>query len=135
MTERRRWFDPLTGAPGDSGAGAGTGGQGRPWQDSPTAVGEVAAGLAQRRDWHRRLEGSRIHHVWTQIAGEAVADHVRPVRLLGGVLVLEAESGGWASQVRYLIPSLIERANEALGDRLVEQIKIVTARPGGRARS
>ena len=123
MSARRRWFDPLTGAPGD-----GPSAQYGPRSDTPTAIGDVAAVLVRRRDWQRRLEGSQIHRVWQEVAGEAVADHVRPVRLLGGVLLLEADSGAWATQVRYLSASLIERANAELGAALVERVQIVTTR-------
>ena len=127
---RRRWYDPLSGGGGaPRGEHAPTRG---PRSDAPTPVGGVLGELVVRRDWQRRLEGSRIHDVWTEVAGETVAAHVRPVRLLGGVLVLEADSGAWATQVRYLTGTLAERANEVLGTALVEQVQVVVARPGRR---
>jgi predicted nucleic acid-binding Zn ribbon protein len=121
---RRRWYDPLTRSGGASQSW-GT----RQGADAPTAVGGVLDELVTRREWHRRLEGSRIHDCWAQIAGDMVAAHVRPVRLLGGVLVLEADSGAWATQVRYLSQTLADRANEVLDAPLVEQVQVVTARP------
>lgn len=119
----RRWYDPLTGTPGTSS------GSRHPRSSEPRAVGAVAGSLAARRRWAERLEGARVHEVWERIAGEAVAAHVRPVRLLGGVLVLEVSSGAWATQVRYLESTLIERANAELGRPLVEQVKVLLATP------
>ena len=134
MSSRRRWYDPLTRTTGGSGVPGHNHRSPRrsvPGNDAPTAIGAIAEQLVVRREWERRLEGSQIHGVWEQIAGPAVADHVRPVRLLGGVLVLEADSGAWATQVRYLTHSLIERANEELGSDLVERIQITAV---GRSR-
>lgn len=122
--DRRRWYDPLTGVGGAPRSSAG-----RPGSRPPVAVGGVLGELVARRDWQRRLEGSRIHDCWEEIAGEAVVAHVRPVRLLGGVLVLEADSGAWATQVRYLSRTLAERANAVLGAPLVEQVQVVTTPP------
>lgn len=124
----RRWYDPFTGAPGEGAPGQSGRGIDDSWRsDTPVSVGAVAQQLVSRREWRPRLEGSRIHHLWHRVAGEAVAEHVRPLRLLGGVLVVEVDSGAWATQVRYLSQSLINRANEELGDSLVERIQVTMA--------
>jgi predicted nucleic acid-binding Zn ribbon protein len=90
------------------------------------AIGSVAAGLVERRQWADRLEGSRIHDVWPEVAGPAVADHVVPLRLHGGVLVLQADSGAWATQIRYLSQQIMDRANEVLGAGKVSQVQITS---------
>ena len=128
----RRWYDPLTGAPGHPGAAGdwdvpeATAAENNPRSDRPVLAGAIVDQLINRRNWRGRLEGAQIHEVWPRIAGEAVAEHVRPVRLHGGVLVLQADSGTWATQVRYLQQRLIERANEELGGSLVRQIRITS---------
>ena len=119
---KRRWYDPFTGAPG-------TGASGRtephnPRSHAPVPAGALVDQMIERRQWRARLDGSQIHRVWAAVAGDAVGEHVRPVRLHGGLLVLEADSGPWATQVRYLQQDLIDRANEELGSPLVERIQI-----------
>jgi predicted nucleic acid-binding Zn ribbon protein len=71
-----------------------------------------------------------VHEVWDEIAGPQVAEHVRPVRLHGGVLVVRADSPAWATQVRYLATDLMRRANEVLGDGQVASVTVVTRREG-----
>src|SRR5688572_24317951 len=88
---------------------------GRPDPAPPPAVRDLTSQLASTRGWGARLRGARIHTAWTEIAGEELARHVQPVRLAGGVLVVRAESTGWATQVRYLAPQLRDRANSVLG--------------------
>lgn len=108
-----------------------------PWDDlsrkPPAALDEVLAGLVTRRGWGRRLEGARIHARWEEIAGEQLARHTEPVRLVGGVLVLRADSGAWATQVSYLSPQLAARANAVLGEEQVATVRVVTGRLQGGA--
>lgn len=96
----------------------------------PEAVEGVLRGLATDRGWQQRLQGARVHEIWEEAAGQDLARHVRPVRLHGGVLVLEAASPAWATQIRYLTQDLARRVNEVLGAEHVTQVRVVTAKGG-----
>ena len=95
---------------------------------TPVSLEELVHEYVARRGWQRRLEGARVHEVWEQIVGPQLADHVRPVRLHGGVLVVRAESGDWATQLRYLTGTLVERANDILGAGQVTQVRVTVGR-------
>lgn len=99
-----------------------------PEGDAPRTVADLLRAIAARRGWDRRLEGARIHERWAAIAGDELARHTEPVRLVGGVLVVRAESAAWATQVRYLGAALAARANEELGEGQVTKVT-VTAGP------
>lgn len=101
---------------------------------TPTPLSEALAGLTRRRDWGTRLDEARVHEVWQAAAGADLARSVKPLRLHGGVLVLEAASAAWATQVRYLSGELARRVNEELGAELVRQVRVV-AGGGGSGRS
>ena len=98
-----------------------------PLRPPPPALGDLVETLTSTRGWSKRLRGARIHSCWIDIAGEELARHVRPVRLAGGVLVVEAESPAWATQVQYLAGQLQQRANAVLG---ADQVRVVTIRSG-----
>lgn len=108
-----------------------------PWRRRPVAppkpLGDALSEVARRRGWVRRLEDARVHLVWEDIAGAPLAAHTEPVRLHGGVLVVRADSGTWATQVRYLTAVLLERANETLGAGRVQRVTVVTGTLGGPA--
>lgn len=97
----------------------------------PSGVGGMLGELARRKGWLRRLDGARIYEAWPEIAGEQLALHTEPVRLHGGVLVLRAESAGWATQVRYLTAELVARADAVLGAGQIRQVTVVTGRLEG----
>jgi len=96
----------------------------------PTPFGDALAALVRRSGWGSRLEGAQVHQRWSEIAGEVLARHVQPVRLVGGVLVLRADSSAWAAQVRLLTGELAARADAVLGPGSVRRVTITTGRHG-----
>ena len=56
-----------------------------------------------------------------------MANHVQPVRLESGVLVVEVTEPAWATQFEFLSGGVIERLREMLGD-VVERVEIRVAR-------
>ena len=55
----------------------------------------------------RRLGGgtdpatvASVFHRWEEIAGSELAEHVRPVRLVGETLVVAADHPAWATRAR-----------------------------------
>jgi predicted nucleic acid-binding Zn ribbon protein len=54
---------------------------------------------------------------WEDIAGPALAEHVRPVRLAEGVLVVAADQPAWATKTRASAGTLLARVGELTGER------------------
>lgn len=52
---------------------------------------------------------------WTDAVGEGVARHVQPVKLDGRRLVVEVDDPAWATQLRFLEPTLKARLAEVAG--------------------
>ncbi len=67
---------------------------------------------------------------WEEIAGTALAEHSRPLRLSGGVLVVAADQPAWATQVRMLSATLLARISEA-GAVSPERLEVVVRPDGG----
>jgi len=61
---------------------------------------------------------------WADIVGPQVADHARPLSLVGGVLAVAADEPGWATQLTYLEADLLRRLEEALGAGVVTRIAV-----------
>lgn len=66
---------------------------------------------------------------WDEVVGESVAAHARPLSLVRGVLRVAVDQPGWATQLKYLAPQLVERINEAAGAGLVERIEVRVEAP------
>ena len=62
---------------------------------------------------------------WDEAVGEQVAQHVRPVKLDGAVLTVEVDDPAWATQVKFLAPTIISRLAEVAGARVDEvQVRV-----------
>ena len=68
---------------------------------------------------------------WTEAVGEQVAQHVRPVKLDGGVLTVEVDDPAWATQVKFLSGMITERL-QTIADVTVDRIEVRVERRGAR---
>jgi predicted nucleic acid-binding Zn ribbon protein len=69
---------------------------------------------------------------WGDIVGESVAAHTRPVSLVQGVLRVAVDQPGWATQLKYLAPRLVERLGEVAGAGVVTSLEVRVEAAGGR---
>lgn len=65
---------------------------------------------------------------WDEIVGPALSRHVRPLTLAGGVLSVAVDRPAWATQVRALGATILERVTEVAGEAPGE-LRVVV-RPG-----
>lgn len=52
---------------------------------------------------------------WAEAVGDAVAAHVRPIKLDGAKLVVEVDDPAWATQLRFLETALKQRLHDVAG--------------------
>lgn len=98
----------------------------------PFAVGEIVGALLEGRELARVVPVGRLAVAWPEIVGERLAAVCAPARLEGGTLVVQASSGPWGAQVRFLAEEIGRRANRALGREAVRRVHVVVA-PADRA--
>ena len=70
-----------------------------------------------------------IRRKWREAAGEYVAAHVVPVRLVRKTLRLAAEDSTWASEMTYLVEELCARLQKLIPTGWVEEIRVVASEP------
>lgn len=100
----------------------------------PSRLGDAVSELVRRRRWGDRLESAGIFRVWEDVVGPDLAQRCEPVKLVGGRLVVRAENPAWATEVRYLTTTIIERADEVLRPGLVQRVEVVVGDLRGDAR-
>ncbi len=77
-----------------------------------------------------------IFGTWDEAVGEVIARHARPVRIDRGVLTVEVDEPGWATQLRFLEGEIRGRL-QAVGGTVVDRLEVRVAgprRPGRTAR-
>lgn len=90
----------------------------------PQPVGAVLARLIKARGWQRPAAEATVFGAWERVVGPDIAQHSRPVKLEDGELTVEAESTAWATQLRLLAGSLLQRIAAEVGHNVVRRLHI-----------
>ena len=71
-----------------------------------------------------------LHDRWSDVVGAAIAERCRPRRLVEGVLHVEVDHPGWATEIRYLERQIIERTAEIMPQLDITGLTVSVARQG-----
>ncbi|MBC7290758.1 MAG: DUF721 domain-containing protein [Actinotalea sp.] len=91
----------------------------------PALVGDALARLATERGWSAELSVGGVVGRWREVVGDQVADHCAPETFDDGLLVVRTDSTAWATQVRLLVPQLLQRLEAELGPDVVREVKVL----------
>jgi hypothetical protein len=128
----RATYDPAPADPDAEWTIEDDNGSGLARTSAPAPVGDALQQFLARRGWAERLSGATASQRWDEVVGPDLADRCEPVRLAGGTLVVRAESQVWATQLRYLLPQLVENTNTVLGGHQVREVRLVVGPLEGR---
>ena len=83
-------------------------------------VGEALDAVGRELGLGDPIALATLDRCWTDVVGAALSSHVRPRSLRARVLTVTVDGGPWATEVRYLGPALLARAQELVGDAVAE---------------
>ncbi len=66
----------------------------------------------------------RLFAHWSEIVGEGMAEHVRPIRLDKDSLVVSVDHPAWATQVRRMGDVLLDRVVEETGEARPGRVEV-----------
>jgi predicted nucleic acid-binding Zn ribbon protein len=125
---RSRGLSPGSPSPGTGRRGRRPGDQvrsgARPDARDPQPLGATLGRLVAERGWQTDVAVGGVVGRWESVVGPDIAGHCRPVSFDDGVLVVQAASTAWATQVRLLVPSLMRRLAEEVGESTVTKVVV-----------
>ncbi len=78
--------------------------------------------------WQSRLKGGiqalQIEDVWEKIMGKTVAKYTDKIQIINQTLFINTQIGPLKNELLYQKDKIIERVNEALGDKVVKEVVI-----------
>lgn len=89
------------------------------------------AHLLQTRGWVEEVSVGGVIGRWREIVGDQVADHCVPETFEDKVLTVRTDSSAWATQVRLLVPRLLELLGSEVGQGVVTEVRVLG--PAGRS--
>lgn len=69
------------------------------------------------------LEAYKIFDLWSEIVGEGVALHTKPVKIEGRWLYVEVADPLWLTQIKYMKLTILDKIEATLKKRLIDEIR------------
>ena len=96
----------------------------RPEDHDPMPIADALAAVRAELGLPAGDVLSTLDSRWAEIVGADVATHARLVAVRDGVISVAVDSPPWATQLRFLEATLIERANTVIGRDAVYAITV-----------
>jgi len=91
----------------------------------PQPLDTTVGRLVSDHGWELDLKVQGVFARWAELVGDEVSDHCTPESFADGRLVVRAGSTAWATQLRFLAPTVVRRLNEELGHGTVAVIEVL----------
>ncbi len=80
--------------------------------------------LVAEHGWATEVAVHGMFSRWGELVGPEVAQHCRPEQFVDARLVVRADSTAWATQMRLLVPTVLQRLHDEIGPETVERIDV-----------
>ena len=84
-------------------------------QREPVPISSSLDGVVRSLRGPSRKAVGGLFGRWGEAVGDQVAEHVKPVKLDEGTLVVEVDDPAWATQVKFLTSMIVERLHTVAG--------------------
>ncbi len=90
----------------------------------PQTVSSTIDRLVAERGWAAPVAVGGVIGRWAAVVGEEIAAHCTPEVFTDGVLTVRADSTAWATQLRLLLPTVMRRLTEEVGEGVVTKLVV-----------
>lgn len=94
-------------------------------EPDPVPVGEALAAIGHELGLADPGVVGTLADQWSELVGPALAGNARLRALRGDVITVAVDSGGWATQIRYLERALLDRIADLVGAGVVREVRVV----------
>ncbi len=85
-------------------------------------INEVLNNMVKVLKLQPNLTKTKIESVWEETMGKTIAGYTRQIRLKNKVLFVKIESASLRSELHYGRDKILDRLNEILGERYLEEV-------------
>ncbi|MDQ3325115.1 MAG: DciA family protein [Actinomycetota bacterium] len=90
----------------------------------PQRLDQLMSRLVAEHGWENEVAVHGVFGRWDSLVGVEVAQHCRPEQFVDGRLVVRADSTAWATQMRLLVPTVLQRLHDEIGQDTVTRIDV-----------
>lgn len=100
-----------------------------PDERDPQRLDGLLSRLVSEHGWANEVAVHGVFSRWDTLVGTEVAQHCRPEQFVDTRLVVRADSTAWATQMRLLAPTVLQRLDDEIGPGIVARIDVRGPQP------
>ncbi|CAN5130736.1 hypothetical protein BH09BAC2_BH09BAC2_20340 [soil metagenome] len=88
------------------------------------SLGDALKDFLKKSRLNNGIQAVQIKDVWGNIMGKTVAKYTDDIKIFKGILYITSSVGPLKNELLYQKEKIIERVNEALGDKVIKDVVI-----------
>jgi hypothetical protein len=88
------------------------------------SIQEAIQQFLQKSRLKSGIQALRIEDVWEEVMGKTIAKYTDKIQIINGTLFISSVVAPLKNELLYQKDTIIERVNEALGEKLVKEVVI-----------
>lgn len=92
---------------------------------SEMSVGDAIKAFLRKSKLKTGIQALQIEQVWADLMGKTIARYTDKIEIINHTLFIRTNVGPLRQELMYQREKIIERVNEALGEKAIKDVKIM----------
>lgn len=88
------------------------------------SMGEALKEFLKKSRLKNGVQALQVEEAWEKIMGKTIADYTDKIEIINGTLFISTSVAPLKNELVYQKEKIIERVNEALGERVIKEVVI-----------
>lgn len=91
---------------------------------SEISIGDAIKLFLRKSKLKAGIQALQIEEVWEKLMGKTIAKYTERIQIINQTLFIETHVGPLKQELMYQKEQIIERVNEALGEKVIKEVVI-----------
>jgi hypothetical protein len=87
-------------------------------------IGDAMKGFLRKSPLRNGIRAVQIEEIWEQLMGKTIAKYTDKIQIIGQKLFIHTAVGPLKNELIYQKQQIIDRVNEAFGEKLISEVII-----------
>lgn len=92
---------------------------------SELSIGDAIKAFLRKSKLKTGIQALQIEQVWAELMGKTIARYTDKIEIINHTLFIRTNVGPLKQELMYQRDKIIERVNEALGEKVIKDVKIM----------
>jgi len=89
------------------------------------SLGDAMKSFLKNSRFKGQVQAMQIEEAWEKIMGKTIAKYTEKIQIQGNTLVINTNVAPLKQELVYQKEQIIKRVNEALGENIIKEVRIV----------